>query len=909
MSKSLLVFFSLILMCTLQAQPVLNNLLLEGRESPLGIDVQQPRFSWELSSAQPQLLQTHYQIIVSSSLTTLNRGEGDVWDSGKVPSDRSILNSYKGKSLQSKAVYFWKVRVWSNQGVSAWSAPQHWSMGLLNKDDWKASWMGLEKTFPWDSISMFARLSARYFRKDFAISRPIKRATVYVSGLGLYELHLNGEKVGDQVLAPVPTDYDQTVLYNTFDVTDQLLKGNNAIGLILGNGRFFTMRQNYKPHKWHNYGLPRALLQLEIEYSDGSTTRVVSDASWKVTADGPIRTNNEYDGEEFDATKSMVGWDKPGYTEKNWYLSELVTAPKGQVKAQLTPPMKVLATIDPKSVKAISGGRYIVDMGQNFAGWLKIRVTGKKGDTIKLRFAESLTSSGELFVANLRDAKVTDKYVLSGNGVEAWNPTFIYHGFRYVELTGWPGELHPDMLTGEVVSDEMEITGNFQSSNSVLNALHKNAYWGILSNYKGMPVDCPQRNERQPWLGDRTSGAYGEGFLFQNNLLYAKWLDDIRDAQKPEGSIPDVAPSFWFYYKDNMTWSGAFLNIANTMYQQFGDTKPIEKHYDAMKKWLWYMKGKYKTADHIMNKDSYGDWCMVPETLQQIQTRDSTRITDPQLIATAYYHYFLKMMAEFALLTERVGDTAAYQQEAKRVHTAFNKKFFQEQTSSYSNGTATSYLLPLAFGLVPDGKEKAVFQALTKRIETTDKGHISTGVIGTAWIMRTLHRLGRQDLALKLATNTTYPSWGYMVKEGATAIWELWNGNTAPPAMNSQNHVMLLGDLLVWMYEDLAGIRSQSPGFKRLLLKPSIDLPITDLLVSYKTPHGLVQSQWVKDGEVFTWACTIPGNTTAEIRLSKARWSWNHVLSTGLRVVSESDTELVLEAGSGRHSFTFRSRS
>lgn len=910
MSIRLLFCFLICFTQASSAQPVISALRIEGKSNPVGIDLVHPHFSWELTSTQPSLIQTQYRILVSSSLEKLAQDIGDIWDSKPKTSDRSIQIPYAGIPLESSTTYYYKVRVWSNQGVSTWSTPQQFTTGLMHPSDRKAKWIGLEKTYPWDSISMFARLSARYFRKEFAVSKTIKKAIVHVSGLGLYELHLNGNKVGEQVLAPAPTDFDVTVLYNSFDVTTLLEKGKNTIGLILGNGRFFTMRQHYKPQKWHNYGLPRACLQLEVEYTDGSRQFVLSDQSWKVTADGPIRTNNEYDGEEYDNTKKIDGWDKTGFNTSTWVDAEFVKAPSGKLQAQLNPPMKVMATIAPRSIQYISPGHYIVDMGQNFSGWLTINVSGKKADTVTLRFAESLQSNGSLAMANLRDAKVTDKYILRGNGVETWHPIFIYHGFRYAEIMGWPGKLFPEQVKGEVVSDDLEVIGSFQSSNAVLNALHKNAYWGILSNYKGMPVDCPQRNERQPWLGDRTTGAFGESFLFKNEPLYSKWVDDIKDAQKPNGSIPDVAPSFWYYYKDNMTWSGAFLNVAEMLHQQFGNDGPIIKQYASMKKWIWYMRDTYVKPDHIMPKDSYGDWCMVPETINQIHARDSSLLTDPTLIATAYYYYFLTLMSDFAKRSNHLEDTLAFQQEASIVSAAFHKKFYHTVSHIYGNGTATSFILPIYFGLVPESEKVNVWNAFLNRVEHIDKKHISTGVIGSSWILRTLHRNGRPDLAYTLATNTTYPSWGYMVKEGATTFWELWNGNTAPPAMNSQNHVMLLGDLLLWMYEDVAGIRThpEGAGFKKLLLKPAIDLPITDLDVSYKTPYGKVSSQWTRDNEYFSWSCTIPGNTSAEIHLSKDKWIWDKQEDRSIRLIRETTDAFILEAGSGKHLFHFKLR-
>lgn len=888
-----------------------GNLKCEMLTNPRGIDVTKPRFSWQIITDQRGVKQTAYQIIVSSSAGKLAKGEGDVWNSGKINSDRSILVQYNGSALKSRQQCFWKVKLWTNKGEEDWTQPAFFTMGLLNASDWKARWIGFDKAFPWDSVSKFARLSARYFRKEIAASKKIRRATIYVSGLGLYELYINGQKIGDQVLAPVPTDYSKTIMYNSFDVTENIKQGRNAIATVLGNGRFFTMRQNYKPQKWHNFGFPKMLLQLELEYQDGTKEIIGSDATWKVTADGPIRTNNEYDGEEYDARKELNGWDLAGFNDSKWLTVQLVKAPGGVLKAQMNENMKVMETIQPMSIRRLSNSKYILDMGQNMAGWLRMQVQGKAGDSVKLRFAESLQANGELYTANLRDALVTDVYVLKGATKESWHPRFVFHGFRYVEITGYPGTPRTDDFTGEVIYDDMPTIGSLETSNPIINQIHKNAYWGIRSNYKGMPIDCPQRNERQPWLGDRTIGAYGESFLFDNSRLYAKWMNDISDAQREAGNIPDVAPNFWYYYKDNMTWPGAYLTISNMLYQQYGDKTSIVRHYASMKKWMNYMRNKYRTAGFIMTKDSYGDWCVPPESPELIHAKDSSRITDPQLIATAYYYYFLNMMQKFARLANREGDISNYASEAIKVKQAFNNRFYNRTIAQYSNNTVTANLLPLAFGMVPDADREKLFNNIADRILIQGEGHISTGVIGTQWLMRWLTKYNRADIAYKLASNDTYPSWGYMVKNGATTIWELWNGNTANPSMNSQNHVMLLGDLLIWMYENLAGIRSDTTevGFKKIIMKPSFNVDLTYVTASHQSPYGTISSSWKKEKGQLNWNISIPGNTTAVVYIpaneSQVKEGKDLASSAdGIKFLKMDDGNAVFEVGSGNYSFS-----
>jgi alpha-L-rhamnosidase len=888
----------------------IGNLKCEMLTNPQGIDVAKPRFSWQIATGQRGVKQISYQILVASSLDKLSSNEGDLWNSGIINSDQSVLVEYAGKPLTSRQQCFWKVKISTNKTEEDWTQAASFSMGLLKSSDWKAKWIGLDRAFPWDSVSKFARLSARYFRKEINASKKISKATVYVSGLGLYELYINGQKIGDQVLSPVPTDYSKTIMYNSFDVTQNLKQGKNAIATVLGNGRFFTMRQNYKPQKWHNFGFPKMILQLEIQYADGTKQIIGSDATWKITANGPIRTNNEYDGEEYDARKELNGWNNIGFKDSKWLSVQLVKAPGGILKSQMNENMKVMETIQPISIKKLSADKYILDMGQNMAGWLKIQVQGKKGDSVKLRFAESLQPDGELYVANLRDAMVTDVYVMKGGVKETWHPTFVYHGFRFVEITGFPGTPSTNDFAGGVVYDDIATIGSLETSNNIINQIHKNAYWGIRSNYKGMPVDCPQRNERQPWLGDRTMGAYGESFLFDNSRLYAKWLNDISDAQREEGNIPDVAPNFWYYYKDNMTWPGAYLTISNMLYQQYGDKTSIVKHYASMKKWMNYMKAKYLTPGFIMTKDSYGDWCVPPESPELIHAKDSTRLTDPQLIATAYYYYFLNMMQKFAQLSNNGDDISGFAAQAAKVKEAFNKKFYNNTTAQYSNNTVTANLLPLAFNIVPGGDREKLFKNITDKILIASEGHISTGVIGTQWLMRWLTKYNRADIAYRLASNDTYPSWGYMVKNGATTIWELWNGNTADPKMNSQNHVMLLGDLMIWMYENLAGIHSDTSdvAFKKIIMKPSFNVDLSYVNASYQSPYGTIKTYWKKENGQLNWNISVPGNTTAVVYIpakeNEVKEAKNPASSSeGIKFLKMEGGDAVFEVGSGNYSF------
>ena len=887
-----------------------TNLQCEMLNSPEGIDVLKPRLSWQINTDVNDVKQTAYQILVASSLEKLNANNADLWDSGKVESDETINIIYKGKKLENRQDVFWKVTVWTNKGEVKSNEKAHFSIGILTYADWKSTrWIGYEKLSKEDSVSQYARLSARYLRKEINLKKQVKNAKVYIMGMGLYELYINGNKIGDQVLAPVPTDYTKNVKYNVFDVTSQLKEGKNMLGTILGNGRFFAMRQDYKPYKIKSFGLPKMALQLFVEYTDGSQDIIRTDDTWKVTTDGPILSNNEYDGEEYDARKEMKGWNTINFGDKNWEKARYVQEPGGFYEGQMTPNMKIMGEVKPISIKATAKRTYILDMGQNMVGWLQLRVKGKSGDQITMKFAESLQADGSLYIANLRDAKTTDVYTLKGEGEEIWEPKFIYHGFRFVEISGFPTKPTVDNFVGKVVYDDIKTTGTFESSDAIMNQIFKNAYWGIRGNYKGMPIDCPQRNERQPWLGDRTTGAYGESFLFDNQTLYAKWLDDIKNAQTQDGGLPDVAPAFWRYYGDNVTWPGTYITVADMLYQQFADQEVIKKQYPYMKKWMLYMEENYLVND-LMDKDKYGDWCVPPESLELIRSKDPARLTDGGLISSAFYYQLLGIMKKFAKIANADADIEHYTDLSERISKAFNAKYLNAATNTYANNTVTANVLPLAFGLVPENIKDKVFQNMVHEVEVTKNGHISTGVIGTQFLMRTLTNFGRGDLAYKLASNKTYPSWGFMVENGATTIWELWNGNTADPSMNSQNHVMLLGDLLIWYYENMAGIKSnpETPGFKQIIMKPDFEAGLTYVNASYESIHGLIKSNWKKNKKNLQWNITIPANTSALVYLPTTNAS--DITLNDKKIIAETykteGAKLVLTVPSGTYNITVK---
>ena len=894
----------------------IKNLKCENLIDPLGIDVVSPRLSWYSESPERMQVQTAYQIIVASSIDKLKVNNGDLWDSKKIISDQSININYSGIKLTSEMQCFWKVKVWDNKGnESDWSRPAKWTMGLLNKSDWNASWIGLDKALGHDKPDTESTvLSARMLRKEFETNKTIKRATAYISGLGLFELYSNGKKISDQVLAPALSEYPKRSFYTTLDVTKNLSRGRNVFGVILGNGRFFAMRHT-NPIGMLTYGFPKMIFRLNIEYTDNTHQNIVSDTTWKLTADGPITANNEYDGEVYDAGKELPGWNKVGFDDSKWLRAEIVSDPSEKLSAQMLEPIKVMQTIKPKSVKEIEPGSYIFDMGQNMVGWVSLKVRANKGTNIEMCFSETLKPDGELYTANLRSAKQTDIYIAKGGKLEKWEPRFTYHGFRYVRLKGYPGKPDLNTIEGKVVYNDIQTIGNFSSSNDILNKVYKNAYWGIRGNYRSIPTDCPQRDERMGWLGDRSMNSYGESFIFNNNSLYSKWMTDIADAQKENGSIPDVAPSYWQVYSDNMTWPSSIIIIPDNIYRQFGNIKVIADNYDVMKKWLYYMRDKYM-KDYLLPKDTYGDWCMPPENPELIHSKDPGRITPGNFIGSTYFYHCLRIMEGNARLLNKNEDEKEFGLLADKIKDAINKTYLNVNSLYYANNTVTANALALSFGIPSEEIKSKVFENLVYKTIHDFNSHTSTGLVGGQWIMRTLTHNGNPELAVKIAANKDYPSWGFMAEHGATTIWELWNGNTADPAMNSGNHVMLLGDLIVWYYEDLAGIKSDpsSPAFKHIIMEPYPAGGLKFVKASYLSMYGQIKSEWHKSNNQFSWNINIPANTSATIYIpfeKDAVITENGIdvsKDDGIKFIKIENDRAVYEIGSGSYHFVSKTK-
>ena len=890
------------------------NPTVEMQDGSIPLATAEPRFSWKYESSENNVRQVDYRIIVSSSEKNARKGIGDLWDSKTVDTNQMLYISYEGKPLKSRDRCWWKVYTTVTYGdhnseKHLESDVQYFEISLLSPDDWKAHWIG--RDYEDDHVEGHTAIAARYVRMVFPLDKTyIERAGLYISGLGSYSVYINGAEVGmNDVLKPALSDYTQRIYFNAYDVTDLLRFGDlNAVGVILEGGRFTTVRHDTNYLEWcginhaAHYGLPQLLMHLEVTYKDGSTDTFVSGSDyWKITNRGPIRKSNEFDGETYDARLDLGDWTQPHYDDSEWddvvvdydrqnMYREDIYNPRHRVSReypvvtgsplpedyQRPDPMQLLTPQPNPNIKVQhllkpinifqKNGKWIVDMGQNMVGVMTATMSGMKpGDTISFRYAETLNADSTIYTVNLRSAECTDRYIATGS-TDVWYPMFTYHGFRYVEITGLRKTPELDDFIGHVLYDAMPITGSFECSNDIINAVYRNATWGIRGNYRSMPTDCPQRDERMGWTGDRTTGCYGESYIFGNHALYAKWLQDLEDCQFENGALSDVAPAYWRNYTDNMTWPGAFITVADMLYKRFGDLRPIQKHYDAMRRWMLHMK-KYYLKDGILIRDTYGDWCVPPESPELIHTKDTNRMTWPANLSTPYYVGFCNIMAYFAQLLGRDDDARFFFDEADAVTEAYNARYLDTVCGCYDHNTVTANILPLAFGMVPAGQCQKVFDNIVDKTENEFGGHVSTGVVGIQHLMRTLTEHRRGDLALKLATNDTYPSWGYMVKKGATTIWELWNGDTGDPSMNSGNHVMLLGDLIIWYYEYLGGIRPLSPGYSRIELKPYPIEGLDHVDCSYNSVSGRIESHWKRNGDTFEWDFIIPANTSADVYL------------------------------------------
>lgn len=879
-----------------------TGLVCEYLVNPVGIDVKAPRLSWQMLSDGNNAVQTAYEIRVAGSPDALNKKSGLIWNSGKTESAASENVAYEGPELTSGQRVYWQVRIWDGNGkASAWSEPAFWEMGLLSPSDWKASWIAAEP----DQLG--TKRPSPYFRKEFPVVKKVQSARVYVTAHGLYQLFLNGKRVSDDLFTPGWTSYNKRLQYQTYDVTP-LLQSKNAIGAVLGNG-WFCGNIGWKGDGGYYGKQPAFLMQLQITYADGTTETIITDGSWK-TATGPIRESDIYNGETYDAREEMPGWNLPGFGDSAWKTVNTPDLAKDKLVAPQGVPVKATQEIKPLKVFTTPKGETVLDLGQNMVGWVRLKVKGNKGDQVTLKFAEVLDKEGNFYTDNLRRAKVTDHYILKGGSEEVYEPHFTFHGFRYVKLENFPGQPTTDNITGIVIHSAMDPAGTFTCSDSLINKLQQNIQWGQRGNFLDVPTDCPQRDERLGWTGDAQVFSMTAAFNFNVAAFYTKWMKDVAADQSPNGRVPHVIPDVLQGEGGSTAWADVSVIVPWTMYRVYGDRRILEEQYPSMKGWVEYMKGR-AGEDYLWTGDThYGDWLAFASNRSDY----TGATTEKDLIATAYFCYSTTLLSKIAGILGNQSDAQAYAALAENIKKAFNKEFVTPNGRLVSH-TQTAYVLALAFDLLP---ENLVDKAVGYLAEDVRKfKHLTTGFVGTPLLCETLSKYGHEDLAFMLLTRKQYPSWLYPVTQGATTIWERWDGQKPDGTfqdvgMNSFNHYAY-GAIGEWLYSYVGGIRIdvEKPGYWHILLHPHTGGGLSYANTSFKSMYGEIRSDWKLEGNDFVYEVVIPANTTATVTLPKAKAETLTVNSKPVdpkTKLSRSESGISLELGSGKYLFRYSLR-
>lgn len=883
-----------------------RNARVDYKNNPLGIENTTPCFSWELQSALRNKRQSAYRLIVASSIENLDTNVGDIWDSGKVSSDETVGIKYDGKDISDETRYYWKVKVWDeSDSEEPWSDRAFFETGLMGNKNWKAKWIvadneenskkaakikdNLLKT-NFSNISQFKDMSAPFFRKEFNVQKEVLEARLYVTALGLYEAYINGTKVGKDYYNPGWTDYNKRVMYSTYDVTSMLINGENAIGAVLGNGWYSGATAWKAAGEIYDSTIPKFLCELHIKYSDGSYMNIVTDEGWKSYREGPIVFNDTIHGEYYDARKEVIDWNKRGLNDSSWNKVNVLSLSDS---VKLVPfegePIQITRELSTQKVTKVGNGTYIFDLGQNMVGFSRLKVKGSPGKVIKLRYAEMLQKDGTLYTATLRSAKATDYYVLKGGNEEIYSQRFTYHGFRYIEVSGLDYEPKEDTIMGLVANSSQPETGNFESSNDMVNKLWSNIFWSQRGNYFSVPTDCPQRDERLGWAGDAQVFLRTASYNMDIMSFFNKWLVDVRDAQYEDGCISDVNPKGKDFSKGNSGWGDAAVIIPYTIYQVYGDKKILSENYDMMKRWVDYCKNT--SVGYLRDSGDYGDWLSFDKNIPS------------RLVGTAYFAYSTKLLAKTARVLNKLEEEAEYNRQFESIRLAFQNQYLHEHMLKYNTlfglkeCSQTAYLLSLAFDLIPQ-EQKALFSNnLARKILEVNGGQLTTGFLGVSLINPVLTDNGYSNLAYKLLFNENLPSWGYEVKNGATTIWERWNSYSkesgfGDSSMNSFNHYAY-GSIGEWLYRYVLGIDldPETPGFKSFLIKPVMDYRLTNAKGSYHSVRGKIFSEWSVKDKKFNFKISIPANTTATVYVPAT--SKENIKESGKDIINVEDIRFI----------------
>lgn len=909
--------------------------------STIAIGTRRPQFSWTVPLKGRGRRQTAYQIMVASSPESLRPGFADLWDSGRVESGQSVNIEYGGAELPGNIDCFWTVRLWDEAGKTIPASPVgYFGTPLFDPDDWQGDWIGLcspDEPFSDPDSHQLDRVTpevaafepdtrAPMLRKEWFLGKPVKRARAFVCGLGLFELRINGSKVGNDVLATPRTGFRKRVLYNTYDVTEQLVAGENVIGLLLGNG-WFNGQKKYWGWQMQWHGSPRGIVQIEIEFTDGTTQTVVSDTSWKGDW-SPITFNCLFDGEEYDARLEQPGWDTAGFDDSGWRDVNHVPAPGGALMPVPHEPERVVAAIRPVSVKEPEPGVFVFDLGKNITGWVRLTVEGgEPGAAVTLRFGEAQYENGALNAASNNAARQRDRYTLKGAEKEVFEPRFTFHGFQFVEVTGYPGTPDLDRLTGCFVRTAVQQTGTFECGNDLINRIHRCTLQSQLCNVQmGVPTDDTQRPERQGWGADAWGTANEALYNLWMPRVYRKWIQDFVDHQDEDGLVGMITPQAGA--NEDLVWSAAFVLIPWWQYLHCGDRRILEETYPALRRYVAFLERTGVKEVALMSSSEVVakmHWVTAAKTrmpaeedrghLQISQWGDhlSTaegfigRANTPLSIATAFYYLDIVTMADIAGVLRRTEDAERYAGLAEKVKSAFNAAFYNADLGYYDTGTQSAQAWPLAFGLVPDEQRRRVINYFVRGVGHVQR-RLTTGYIGTKFAIQVLSACGHDDLVWKLATSTEYPSWGYMLRLNRTTSCERWDGEGG-----SLNHAPLGAAIDEWFYWGLAGIRpdSAAPGYEKIVFRPYMPAELTWAQASVQTVRGRIRSAWRKDGSRAALEVEVPANSSATVYIPVGDCS--RVTENGLALeqaegvsnIDADDNETRLTIGSGTYVFEF----
>lgn len=884
------------------AQLRVEKALTEDFFNPIGLGSIKPRFSWQLYSDKRNVMQIAYQIRVGK-VPKMSTIKEILWNSGKIYNDSSVNVSYKGDSLKSGQKYYWQVRVWDNYGkCSDWGSVNFFQIGLLKINDWKAKWIesGYEEKTPQPSPVL---------RKQFPVKKRIISAIAYITAHGLYAARINGKRVGDAFFTPGWTSYNKRLQYQVYDVTSDVKEGENVIAVTLGNGWYRGNLIN--PYRRNIFGKTLGVLfQLVLKYSDGSTETVISDGSWK-SFTGEIRFSEIYHGETIDYRLGNDGWLYPGYNDSKWSGVKVVDYSLDNLVASESEPVKKHETFKPVKILKTPKGEQVIDFGQNLVGWVIVKVTGKAGDTIKIGHAEVLDKAGNFYTENLRTAKSEDTYILSDDKPQVFEPHFTFHGFRYIKVTGYPGELKPEDFTAVAIYSDMKPTGSFTTSNPLVNQLQHNIQWGQKGNFVDLPTDCPQRDERLGWTGDAQVFSRTASFNMDVSHFFGKWLNDLAADQAANGWVPNVVPNVLGPSSGGAAgWGDAATVIPWNMYLAYGDKQQLEKRYSSMRNWVKYITNA--SPNYLWNKGyQFGDWLsyMVDNDLE-----GQSAITDKYLIAQCFFANSIQIMLNSAKVLDRKDDVDYYSSLLMNVKNAFLKEYVTPGGRLSSN-TQTAYVLALQFDMLPESLRMQAVDRLVENIKNYNN-HLSTGFLGTPYICQVLSRFGKSDVAYNLLLQKTFPSWLYPVTKGATSIWERWDGirpdgSFEPASMNSFNHYAYgaIGD---WLYREMIGIDNdeQSIGYKKIRIKPHISDIFSFANANYETRYGMVCAGWKIENGTLTITAEIPANCTASIYIPTANWddvSENGKPLSTIKGIQNGGVEgnyLILNVGSGKYAFS-----